>query len=203
MDLTVNTRLTNGLQIQGGVSTGRQALEYCDVAAAVPESLTVMNVRQPEPFCDQQTPFLTQVKGLATYLIPRIDVQVAGTLQSRPFVGTNVPSIASQSLAANWLVSNAQVVPELGRPMSGNAQTTFVNLVEPGASLRRADHAGRFPCGEGPALRSHADQRRARSVQHLQREPGGDLQPELRPTRRGWAPAGCSQAPSSGRASRS
>ena len=135
VDVTVNTRLSNGLQIQGGVSTGRQALEYCDIAAAVPESLTAAVppfVRTPEAFCDQDTPFLTQVKGLATYLIPRIDVQVAGTLQSRPLIGTNVPSIASQSLAANWLVSNAQVAPELGRPMSGNAQTAFVNLVEPG-----------------------------------------------------------------------
>ena len=59
-------------------------------------------------------------------------MQVAGTLQSRPFVGTNIPSIASQSLAANWLVANAQITPELGRPLSGGAQTTFVNLVEPG-----------------------------------------------------------------------
>jgi hypothetical protein len=132
VDVTVNTRLANGLQIQGGVSTGVQALEYCDVAAAIPEWLTVGPVRQPEAYCDMETPFLTQVKGLATYLIPRIDVQVAGTIQSRPFVGTNVPSIASQSLAANWLVSNAQIIPELGRPLSGGAQTTFVNMVEPG-----------------------------------------------------------------------
>ena len=132
VDVTVNTRLSNGLQIQGGVSTGRQDLEFCDVAAAVPEWLTVNNVRQPEAFCDMETPFLTQVKGLATYLIPRIDVQVAGTIQSRPFVGTNLPSIASQSLAANWLVSNAQIIPELGRALAGGAQTASINIVEPG-----------------------------------------------------------------------
>ena len=121
VDVTVNTRLANGLQIQGGLSTGRQTLGFCDVAAAVPEFLTGAAppfVRTPESLCDQETPFLTQVKGLATYLIPRIDVQVAGTIQSRPFVGTNVPSIASQSLAANWLVTNAQITPELGRPLS-------------------------------------------------------------------------------------
>ena len=135
VDLTVSTRLTNGLSVQGGISTGRQALEYCDIAAALPETLAVgpALVRQPESFCDQKTPFLTQVKGFATYLIPKIEVQVAGTLQSRPFVGTNIPSIASQSLAANWLIFNAQVQPSLGRPMSGNAQSTFVNLVEPGS----------------------------------------------------------------------
>ncbi|HEU4688529.1 MAG TPA: TonB-dependent receptor [Vicinamibacterales bacterium] len=132
VDVNVNTRLSNGLQIQGGISTGRQDLEYCDVAAAVPEWLTVNNVRQPEAFCDMETPFLTQVKGLASYLIPRIDVQVAGTIQSRPFVGTNIPSIASQSLAANWLVNNAQIIPELGRPLAGGTQTASINIVEPG-----------------------------------------------------------------------
>jgi len=132
VDATVSTRLTNGLHIQGGISTGRQRLAFCDIAAAVPEMLTTLGVRLPEAYCDQQTPFLTNIKGLATYTIPRIDVHVAGTLQSRPFVGTNFPSIASQSLAANWLVSNAQITPELGRALSGNAATTFVNLVEPG-----------------------------------------------------------------------
>jgi hypothetical protein len=104
-------------------------------AVKVPEALTGPPpfIRLPLDFCDQATPFLTQIKGLATYTIPRIDVQVAGTIQSRPYVGTNFPTIATQSLAANWLVFNAQVAPELGRPLSGNAATAFVNLVEPGS----------------------------------------------------------------------
>lgn len=136
VDVSVNTRLTSGLHIQGGFSTGRSALNNCAVMAKVPEALTAAVppfIRTPLDFCDQQTPFLTQVKGLATYTIPRIDVQVAGTLQSRPYVGTNFPSIASQSLAANWLVFNAQVAPELGRVLSGNQPTAFVNMVEPGS----------------------------------------------------------------------
>ena len=45
-------------------------------------------------------------------------MQVAATIQSRPFAGANFPGIASQSLAANWLVFNAQVAPALGRPLS-------------------------------------------------------------------------------------
>jgi hypothetical protein len=135
VDVTINTRLSNGLSVQGGFSTGRSALNQREVMTKVPEALTAPIppfVRSPLDFCDMSTPFLTQVKGLATYLIPRIDVQVAATLQSRPYVGTNLPSIASQSLAANWLVLNAQIIPELGRPLSGNAPTTFVNIVEPG-----------------------------------------------------------------------
>ena len=201
VDVTVNTRLTNGLQIQGGISTGRQALEYCDVSAAVPESLTIMRVRLPEAYCDQETPFLTQVKGLATYVIPRIDVQVAGTLQSRPFVGTNIPSVASQSLAANWLVPNAQITPELGRPLSGKAQTTFVNLVEPGDlygdRINQVDSAWARCCASGVRGPTSGSISSISSTRARWRPTTRASSRQLR----GWGRAGCSQARSSARAS--
>jgi hypothetical protein len=60
------------------------------------------------------------------------DVQVAATIQSRPFAGANFPGIASQSLAANWLVFNAQIAPALGRPLAGGGALAPVNAVEPG-----------------------------------------------------------------------
>lgn len=136
IDLTVNVRqLGNALTVQGGFSTGRSALDNCEVMAQVPEALTGTTppfVRQPLQFCDQQTPFLTQVKGLATYTIPRLDVQIATTFQSRPYIGANFPSIANQSLAANWVVPNAVVAPSLGRPLAGNAAVVPLNIVEPG-----------------------------------------------------------------------
>jgi len=88
--------------------------------------------RRPREFCDLQTHFLTQIKGLTTYTVPRLDVQVAGTFQSKPTVGQNFPSIATESLAANWVVANGQVVPSLGRSLSGNAAVTIVNIVKPG-----------------------------------------------------------------------
>jgi hypothetical protein len=59
-------------------------------------------------------------------------MQVGGTFQSKPFQGVNVPSIASQSLAANYVVSNALVFPSLGRNLAGGAANVTVNLVEPG-----------------------------------------------------------------------
>ena len=133
VDLQVNTRLRNGLSVAGGFSTGKQAFNNCEVVAKVPESLTVFGFRSPDSFCDQSTPFLTQLKGLASYTIPRVEVQISGTLQSVPYVGTNFPSIASQSQAANWIVTSPQIQPELGRPLAGNSFVTFLNLVEPGA----------------------------------------------------------------------
>ena len=88
--------------------------------------------RTPEDFCDISSGWLTGFGGLATYIVPKWDVLLATTFTSRPFAGSNFPGITSQSLVANWLVFNNSIVPELGRPMSGNSQVTFVNVVEPG-----------------------------------------------------------------------
>ena len=133
VDVNVNARTAIGLTLQGGFNIGQSARNDCDVTAEVPESLTAFGVfRTPEQFCDIASGFLTTVGGLASYVVPKIDVQIAGTVQSRPFAGSNFPGIASQSLVANTLVFNNSVIPALGRPMSGNAAVTFVNFVEPG-----------------------------------------------------------------------
>jgi hypothetical protein len=132
VDVTVDARLRAGLTLAGGFTTGRKSTNNCEIVGKLPEALTIFGVRQPLEFCDQQTPFLTQVKGLATYTIPRIDVQIAGTFQSKPYVGANFPSIASESLVANWVVPNALIAPSLGRSLAGGAAVALVNLVKPG-----------------------------------------------------------------------
>jgi hypothetical protein len=131
VDVNVSARSFAGVSVQGGVSIGRSAFDNCEVAAQLPESL-IGPVRRPEAFCDHQTPYQASAKGLATYIVPRIDVQVAGTWSSRPFVGTNFPGIEPQSLVSNWLVTNAQITPALGRPLAGNLPTALVNIIEPG-----------------------------------------------------------------------
>jgi hypothetical protein len=133
VDLSVNARTPFGLILQGGFSTGRSARNDCDVTAQVPESLTAFGVfRTPEQFCSITSGFQTGVGALASYVLPRIDVLVAGTFQSRPYAGANFPTIQNQSLVANTFVFNNSIVPELGRPLSGGAPLTFVNFVEPG-----------------------------------------------------------------------
>ena len=72
-----------------------------------------------------------------------------------------------------------------GARCPGMRRRTFVNLVEPGSTVRRADQSGRLPRGQDLALRADANQRRARRVQRLQREPRGDVQPELLPSAAG------------------
>jgi hypothetical protein len=130
VDFNVDARLRQGLTASGGFTTGRKATNNCEIVAKLPESL-VGGIRQPSEFCDLQTPFLTQLKGLATYSLPWFGLQLAGTFQSKPTVGQNFPGIASESLAANWVVGNPAVFPLLGRNLSGAAVTT-VNIVKPG-----------------------------------------------------------------------
>ena len=114
VDVTINARLRNGLTFQGGTSTGRTLNDQCDVGPKVDSPST--------RFCRVETPFLTQAKALGAYTIPRIDLQLSATFQSKPGV----------QLAANYNAPNAVVAPSLGRPLAGGAANVSVNLVEPG-----------------------------------------------------------------------
>ena len=132
--VTVNARPRAGLIVQGGMSTGRTTTDNCEVVAKLPELLfgadsrpanlteANNNVWLPASNCHQQSPFLTQVKLLATYTVPRIDVAVTGTLQSIP----------GPQIAANYTAPNTVVAPSLGRNLSGGAANINVNILAPG-----------------------------------------------------------------------
>ncbi|HEU4689614.1 MAG TPA: hypothetical protein VFS23_14670, partial [Vicinamibacterales bacterium] len=72
--------------------------------------------------CHVQAAFLTQAKFLANYIVPRIDINVAATVQSTP----------GPVISANRVYTNAEIIPSLGRPLSGGAANTTINLLEPG-----------------------------------------------------------------------
>ncbi len=116
-DFTAQARLRNGLTIQGGTSTGRLVEDNCESRAAVPEG---RNGGLTNPWCHTSEPLLTTYKALATYLIPKADVQVAGTFSSRP----------GASLLANVVYSSSAVQGSLGRPLTGVPNVT-VNVIEP------------------------------------------------------------------------
>ena len=65
-------------------------------------------------YCHLESPFLTQFKGLGSYTVPKVDVQVSATFQSKP----------GAQLAANYIVANAVVAPSLGRPPLGRRPPT-------------------------------------------------------------------------------
>ena len=124
IDVNINARLRNGVTLQGGTSTGRLVTDLCGVRAQVPEftppSATLASSLL-NPYCRTVEPFLTQVRAIGSSVIPRVDVQVAATFQSRPGV----------SLAANLVVPNATARQSLGRNLAGGVQNVTVNLIEP------------------------------------------------------------------------
>lgn len=117
IDITVNARPRPGLMFQGGTSTGRTTTDDCDIVDDLPERLTT----GPASFCHVDGKFLTQLKALGSYTVPRINVQVTGTVQSVP----------GPEILANYVATNAVVAPSLGRNLSGGAANKTVNIVEP------------------------------------------------------------------------
>jgi hypothetical protein len=115
VDVTIDARLPGATVLQGGLSTGRTTTDDCAIRAA--------SGNNPSPlYCHTETAFLTQVKLLGTYTVPRIDIGLAATFQSTP----------GPQILANRIYTNAEVMPSLGRPLSGGAQNVTVNIVEPG-----------------------------------------------------------------------
>jgi hypothetical protein len=122
VNLNVTARMRNGLVLQGGFNTGSNNNDYCDVRAAIPEWSVVFAQSPTNPWCDTSSGWLTRVTALGSYTVPKVDVQVSGTLRSDP----------GGQLAANWTAPNSATVG-LNRPFAGlGSQTITVNLIEPG-----------------------------------------------------------------------
>jgi hypothetical protein len=140
VDFTINARPRNGLLVQGGTSTERKTTDNCDLVAKLPEigiaGSTVLNAGNgnttvgissslaastPLEYCHAQGTFLTQVKLLAAYTVPRINVQVSASVQNLP----------GPEITANYVATNAAVAPSLGRNLAGNAANVTVSLLPP------------------------------------------------------------------------
>ncbi len=126
IDFNANARLV-GLLIQGGFSTGKTTQDTCAVIAQIPEMQqgilgNAATVWTPAAFCHYETPYLVQYKVLGTYTVPKWDVQVSSTFQSVP----------GPEVIGNFVVTTAVAAQTLGRPLSGSAANTTVNVVNPG-----------------------------------------------------------------------
>ena len=143
IDLNVNARFPFALTLQGGFSTGNMTEDDCEVGERLPEiyippggggtlSANQSTAQWSRTYCHRESGYLTHIKGLATYTVPKIDVLVSGTFQSKPYVGANFPSVASQAIPANSVTGNAAIAPSLGRPLAGGVPVTVLGLVKPG-----------------------------------------------------------------------
>jgi hypothetical protein len=136
-DVGLNARLPRGIILQGGLSTGHQTTDFCDVQDpakagnnALVEMLVVAGVHSSLASCHMEQIWLPQVKFLGSYTVPKIDVQVGASFQSIPGV-----EYAAQYAAPNTDLARPVSSGGLGRLPSGGVATgtTAVNLVQPGS----------------------------------------------------------------------
>jgi hypothetical protein len=126
VDVTFNVRNVKGVTFSGGTSTGKVENDFCDIRAAVPENYLL------NPYCNTASPWLTSFRGLVTYTVPRIDVQLSSVIQDKPNVGTDQLG----SISANYTLTaadQAAAAAQIGRPLTTSGAFT-VNLA-PGGTV--------------------------------------------------------------------
>ncbi|MEO8257725.1 MAG: carboxypeptidase-like regulatory domain-containing protein [Acidobacteriota bacterium] len=142
VDLTLALRSSNGLTFQGGTSTGQTVQDICGVSDQLPDALQASQAvavgvsvpgfsalgsgqtgMAPGQYCHLASGFLTQFRGLASYQVPKVDVEVSASYQSKP----------GAQLSANYNVPSAVIAQSLGRAPSGGVANVSVNLVTPGS----------------------------------------------------------------------
>jgi hypothetical protein len=147
IDVNFNTRMQNGLIFQGGTSTGRGVVDFCDLAAQLPETYNVIGQppngmalgggRMPIESCSVTETWQTQFRGFAGYVIPKVEVQLSMGVQSRPGtlgIGGNDSATNGNSLRVDVPTSNAIIAQSLGRLPTGQIATgnTVLNMLVPG-----------------------------------------------------------------------
>ena len=130
VDFNATARVADQVTLQLGTVTGRGVRNTCELWLARPQ------LQGSERFdaCDVTEPWLTSVRGLASYRIPVADVLVSTVIRSsRTTAGGDVAS-SGTSLDANYQLPNTVVQQYLGRLPAGAlaSGTTTVNLLAPG-----------------------------------------------------------------------
>jgi hypothetical protein len=111
-DVTLNARFGHGGLLTGGLSSGRTAINQC-FAVDSPGQLR---------FCDVKPPFRTDVKFMGSHPLPW-GLQASGVIQSTP----------GPEITADYVASNAEILPSLGRNLSAGANgTVIVPVIAPG-----------------------------------------------------------------------
>jgi len=112
VDVQVNARLRGGVTVQGGTSTGRVVNDTCDLAIDNPSQYD----------CHKVYPFQTDIRGMAIYTVPKIAVQLSGTMQSRP----------GPEILAQWNVPASVIAQSLGRAPAGSVANIQTNILTAG-----------------------------------------------------------------------
>jgi hypothetical protein len=134
-------RLPRGIIVQGGVSTGHEVFDACDVVGKVdnPATATAVDIQT----AGLGTPLLTNITGLASpstlycHVGPPFQTQVKLTtsypLPWKMNLSAAFQSVGGRQITASYAVPGSQIAPSLGRNLAAGANATAtVQLIEPG-----------------------------------------------------------------------
>jgi hypothetical protein len=127
--LNISSRVRGGLTLSGGVNAGKTISDNCEIRAQIPE-LTVggivsaagPGVNAANPWCHIDSGWVSRGTAIASYLVPKVDVLLAGTFRSDK--GT--------PLAANYSIPIALAQAGGLAGAFANGISPAVNLVQPG-----------------------------------------------------------------------
>jgi hypothetical protein len=127
-DVTINARLRGGLTTQLGTTTGRGKVNTCDVDPLYNHvNANTGAIDGPDSRgCNDVEPWMTTLRGLATYTIPKIDVLVSSVIRSQP----EALLAGTANTTAQWQVPNSVIIAALGHshPSLTPTGTTVVPL---------------------------------------------------------------------------
>jgi hypothetical protein len=135
VDASMTWRIS-GLTLFAGLSTGRVTTSQCfvvDVPAVYlgvvsPTTPTATNPQSPMSNCNVIPPFLTQYKAYGVYQLPW-GVSLSGTYQAVPQPASGG---ALTSITADYVATNAEIRPSLGRDLAAGANgTATLELLKP------------------------------------------------------------------------
>jgi hypothetical protein len=87
--VNLSVRPINGLTFQGGVNSGKTVQDICAITSQLPElSIALIGngvaplVGPTNPYCHSDPGLITKFSGVGSYIIPKLDVLIAGTIRS-------------------------------------------------------------------------------------------------------------------------
>jgi hypothetical protein len=94
-----------------------------------------MVVVDGQPTCNFNEPWLTQLRGLASYTMPKVDVLLSVIVRSQPNAQPAPTTVATNggSRIATYQMTPAQFLTATGVPLRAGLAQQSVNLVAPGA----------------------------------------------------------------------
>jgi hypothetical protein len=142
VDINVSARMSNGLTLQGGPSIGRGVRDYCQVMQKLPETYVTAGTvlaNQQVGACAATEPWLTTLRGLVTYVVPRVDVLLSSSFRSaanvQPSTVNTYVATNGLSVSANENVTTAVLTAQqstLGRGLVAGLPFQTVDLTLPG-----------------------------------------------------------------------